>query len=341
MKTVLITFDYELFLGSRSGKADECMIGPTSRLLALLQDYGFKAVFFVDTVYLMRLGEIAHQYKDASRDLENILAQLSEMVQKGHAIFPHIHAHWLDAVYLPDKNEWSLENMRYYQFSALPGEQQQLLFDRSVQIIQSAAGYGGGDYRVDAYRAGGWSIQPFASFKPFFTRYGIKHEFSVIPGKYHFSNAHSFDFREAPIDRPVYTFSDDVCKRSQPGEFREWTISTLSMTPLERWLNFKVSGLIKRMGKKEGLKGSTVSSQIVDEGDLYRGKNSGRVVASFEGLNPFTLRKYLSIIKKTDYFHFISHPKLITGQEFKMIRILFKKLKKTGKIETDFRKAII
>lgn len=340
MKSVLFTFDYELFLGNRSGNVKECLLDPTSRLLELFQHYGFKAVFFVDTVYLMRLQDIAATYAEAARDLADIQVQMAAIVEQGHTVFPHIHAHWLDAVYMPSKNEWSLENTRYYQFSSVPTEVQELLFEKSMQIIRSLAGSVEQNYKVDAYRAGGWSIQPFSHFKPHFLKYGIMHEFSVIPGKYHFSDAHVFDFRTASRNSSIYQFSDDPCVEDKAGPFTEWTISTLTMTRFEKWINFKVGGLIQRFGKIEKRKGTTVSSVIKEEGDSYGTKDKIRTTASFEGLNPFIFRKYISAIRKSCYFQFISHPKLITNRDFYLIEKLFSSLKNKYQIETDFRKII-
>jgi len=340
-KTVLFTFDYELFLGDRSGQPKDCVIDPTNCLLQLLGNFNFKGVFFVDTVYLMRLEEIAKVYEAASRDLSTIQQQLEEIVRQGHAIFPHIHAHWLDAVYDSEGNEWSLKDTRYYQFASLDIDRQTLLFDRSMQIIRSVTNKFPGHPEIDSYRAGGWSIQPFSHFKPHFLRYGITQEWSVIPGKYHFSSAHFFDFRKAPFGLPTYRFKEDPCEQDKSGYFTEWTISTLSLTPFEKWVNFKVSGLLRRLGKKKPMKGATVSSVTKEEGDSYQQGNISRVTASFEGLNPFMLRKYLSAIRKETYFHFISHPKLLSSFEFSMIEKLFASLKKKNSIQTDFRKATL
>ena len=50
-KLLLFTFDYELFLGDKSGSVQDCLITPTDHLISLLNKYEFKAYFFVDTVY--------------------------------------------------------------------------------------------------------------------------------------------------------------------------------------------------------------------------------------------------------------------------------------------------
>ena len=261
-KLLLFTFDYELFLGKKSGTVESCLISPTKRLLSLLKTYEFKGVFFIDTVYLLRLKEIAQQYSKAAIDQALINEQLKTIIEDGHYIFPHLHPHWLDAVYLPDVNEWSLTDLRYYQFSSLPAEKQDYLFSNSMATIQSIVQNSTTDYKIDSYRAGGWSIQPFEYFMPYFLKSGIYNEWSVIPGKYLISDAHTFDFRNAPAALPVYHFNNDVCIESNDGVFKEWTISCIAFSPIGKWLNFKINGVLKRLGKIEKRKGSTVSSVI-------------------------------------------------------------------------------
>jgi peptidoglycan/xylan/chitin deacetylase (PgdA/CDA1 family) len=241
-KLLLITFDYELFLGEHSGKVQECLISPTDQLLACLKKYAFKAVFFIDTSFILRLKEVASKHSLAKTDLEAIIGQLIRIVNNGHEIQPHIHPHWIDAVYNPDRNEWCLKEMRYYSFASLPNERRSDLFEQSVTFISSVLKQAGQNRPIDSYRAGGWSIQPFENFRPWFIHYGIKHEWSVIPGKYRFSDAHSFDFREAPTQVAVYRFDEDPCRKKESGPFTEWTISSLTMNPYEKWIDFKISG---------------------------------------------------------------------------------------------------
>ncbi|GGB08517.1 hypothetical protein [Puia dinghuensis] len=339
MKLVLFTFDYELFLGERSGTPAHCILSPTDKLLGLFGRFGFKAIFFVDTTYLLRLEEVAARHPAAAADLEAIRDQLKTMVRQGHYIFPHLHPHWLDAVYLPESNEWSLKDTRYYALSSISAEQRQRLFDHSVQTLGRLAASVLPDYRLDAYRAGGWSIQPFEDFRPLFLRHGIVHEWSVIPGKYLYSDAHSFDFRHVPAI-PVYRFDKDVCREDEQGPFREWTISCLPMTRRQRWLDFKFSGLLHRMGKITPLPGTTVSSTISKEGDALAPNGLVRLPASFERLNPYRLRKFRKAMRRISYYQFISHPKMLTPYDFKLVERLFRTLKKDKAVETDFRQGL-
>ena len=339
-KLLLITFDYELFLGEQSGNVQQCLINPTNHLLHCLDKHAFKALFFIDTVYILRLGEMAEKHGPAKADLDAITSQLVLLVKSGHEIHPHIHPHWLDAIYDSETNQWSLLEKRYYTFASISDEQRTKLFDHSVTHIRSVLDLAGCSQSVDSYRAGGWSIQPFGNFRPFFFKYGIKHEWSVVPGKYQVSDAHSFDFREAPVQESFYRFDEDPCRKNVNGPFTEWTISSLTMNRYEKWFDFKISGFLQRVGKRPAFKGKGIFSLIKEEGDRYCSGRSKRIIASFEGLNPFTLKKYLSVISRSDYFHFISHPKLITPFEFKMIDRLFRKLKGKYIIQTDFRKTI-
>ena len=47
-KNILLTFDYELFLGHISGSVNDCLILPTNKILSILSDQNIKhSMFFV------------------------------------------------------------------------------------------------------------------------------------------------------------------------------------------------------------------------------------------------------------------------------------------------------
>jgi hypothetical protein len=98
--------------------------------------------------------------------------------------------------------------------------------------------------------------------------------------------------------------------------------------------------MLQRLHITGKIAGSTIMFQVEKEGDLYSVGTVPRLVASFEGLNPYRVMRYLQLIKKADYFHFISHPKLINGFEIKMIDLLFRSLSRGAGVDTDFRKHV-
>jgi len=71
-KTLLFTFDYELFLGERSGDVIESVITPTQDVLNILDEYKIKAIFFVDTTWLIKLKELSTIYPACKKKLQHI-----------------------------------------------------------------------------------------------------------------------------------------------------------------------------------------------------------------------------------------------------------------------------
>ncbi|MBL7922866.1 MAG: hypothetical protein JNL88_01575, partial [Bacteroidia bacterium] len=219
-KNLLITFDYELFLGRRSGRPEDCMLHPTDLLRSILSHFKVKAVFFADTTYLCKLAELAPHHKQCAEDLDHISAQILQLVDDGHYVLPHIHPHWLDAVYSSTLREFDLSNITRYRFHQLSLAERDAVFSSSVEILQNIIHPKHPDYRINGFRAGGWSLQPFADFKPCFEKHGIVYDMSVVKGLYQFSNAQVYDYSDTP-DKPVYRFAQDVSVENGEGPFVE------------------------------------------------------------------------------------------------------------------------
>ena len=216
-----------------------------------------------------------------------------------------------------------MTNYRYYKFSSVPDNIKSNLFENSIRIIQKILHPLHNKYTIDSYRAGGWSIQPFSVFKDYFIKYGITNDFSVVPGKYLKSDAHDFDFRRAPL-KYQYQFDDNIEEEDINGLFTEWSISCVDLNKIENWVISKYLSLLHILKLNPKGKGSTVNSQIIDQGDIYISKFGGRrILASFEGLDLFFAWKNFKSIYKNNYFQFISHPKLLTNSNFRILRILF------------------
>lgn len=52
-KNAIITFDYEVFLGRNTGSVFNSVIRPTEEILKVLNRNKAKAIFFVDTTWLL------------------------------------------------------------------------------------------------------------------------------------------------------------------------------------------------------------------------------------------------------------------------------------------------
>ncbi|MGZ3883216.1 MAG: hypothetical protein ACXVPD_03270, partial [Bacteroidia bacterium] len=232
-KHLLLTFDYELYLGSLSGTVENCLIRPTSEILSILKEVGIRnAVFFVDTSYLIRIKA----NKNCVEDYKKLREQLIGILKEGHFIFPHIHPHWSDAVYDEQKNQWILNDLSKYRFHNISFADQVFYFEESIRLIQELQAAAGVNYAIDSYRAGGWCLQPFDKFMPFFKKHGIRYDFSVLKGFRKITNDVYYDYTKVS-PKPVYKFSESVDVEDKNGSFTELSISSINISYQSPFLN--------------------------------------------------------------------------------------------------------
>ena len=337
-KKLLITFDYELFLGRRSGSVKNCLILPTSKVLEVLNRHKIKAIFFVDLTYLSQLNSIKNSRKLAMSDFKEIETQLSVIQDTGHKIYWHIHPHWLDAIYLPKINQWDLSSKKRFTISNLTQNETNYIFQKSFEILKE---FNLNEQAV-GFRAGGLYVQPFFKLKPFFKKYNIHYDFSVLQGAKSSDSKgrFSFDYSDCP-KIPVYHFSNDVNKIDENGPFTE-----VSMKQIELKNGYKIAnGLFYRLMKKRShhiIFGDGNSSGNIINKPENRRKNYFRAfeTASIEMINPVRTRLYMKELKKNNFIHFISHPKLFNPYSIKQFDIFLKKVIKNFTIETDLNKII-
>ena len=217
---VMQTFDYELFLTKRSSLVNDCILQPTEGLIDFFDEYGGKATFFVDTVYLQRLLEI--KVPASKEDYSSIKDQLVELVSKGHRIELHLHPHWIDARY--SRGEWFFDSYNRYRLHALQQKQIIDMFVSGKQLLEDIGRQAHKSYQVISFRAGGWCIQPFLKVKPGFEQAGIKIDCSVQPKFKKQSLPHNYDFSDANL-LSHYFFSEDPLVPDIQGDFLEIPVS--------------------------------------------------------------------------------------------------------------------
>jgi hypothetical protein len=218
MPNVYITFDYELFFGT-SGTPVRCIFAPTDRLRPLLRDSGIRATFFVDTLYYRRLAA-----NDATRaDAERMREQLTALAAEGHALGLHLHPHWLDATYAAP--HWAFPSYDRYRLDALSCDAVTALFVEGAAQLNQIYHAAGRDDTIDAFRAGGWCVQPFAKLAEGFRQVGITIDSSVGHGMCSHGAHHAFDFRTAPAS-DLYRFSTAPTRAEPDGPFWELPLTT-------------------------------------------------------------------------------------------------------------------
>jgi hypothetical protein len=193
-------------------------------------------------------------------------------------------------------------------------------------------------YCFDGYRAGGWCIQPFEDFRPFFEKYDIRYEFSVRPGYKQLTTAHQYDFLNAPA-KPIYNFEVDLLTADANGKYREFTISSIKkITGVYNFLNRLLYKTIFRKGNKGFGDGTTVYAEPIDDNATYWMNNSDMEMVSIENMTAAKLKAYKKFVSKENYIQFLSHPKLINNHHFFCLNLFLKTATKKYFINTDFRK---
>jgi hypothetical protein len=311
---LLLTFDYELFLGDRSGTVENCLITPTEELLIVLSNHQAKSIFFIDTLYLYSLKQAGINYPKAREDYKRITQQLLHIAEEKHYIFYHLHPHWLDSIYLPEINQWNLKDDRHYAVSSLSEEDYTRAFRISKDVMEEI--FANKNLSHNGFRAGGLYIQPFNFFKKFFETSNIRFDFSVLPGFRSNQKYYSLDFSEINTQHP-YHFNENVTDRTLTGKFLEFPISSITISGLRKIINSMVLRLSSRMERSTIRWGDGMSSSTRL---LPKRKNTWwrtTETVSVEMMSDLKIKPYLEALKQRPFLHMISHPKLFTPRHLK------------------------
>lgn len=224
---VFLTFDYELFFGSRTGTVERCMTEPTERLLALARKHHTPMTFFIDIGHVIALERYMDQHPALQQDHQKVTAQIRSITEAGSDVQLHIHPHWEKAVY--DGNRWVIDPRGCYKLSDFPQQEMENIVRKYKARLDALSGR-----KSHTFRAGGWCIQPFAILENVFGELGLKYDTSVFPGGHFEAGEYAFDFRNAPR-QSQYTFQHDVCVEVPGGTFTEYPIGSYRYSPLFYW----------------------------------------------------------------------------------------------------------
>lgn len=315
-KKVILSYDYELFFGDRSGTVQKTLIEPTNQLLDAMDSVGFKGNFFIDWQMLKYLS--LENDERCRQDHAAIVNQLKDMVRRGHRIELHIHPHWVDAKYNGD-GTWNFDEFRHYSLNSFTEKEIVQIFKEGADLLTSIAREVDPNYKMCAFRAGGWAIQPFEKVKKGMDAVGICLESSVMPGFKIICKNSQCDFLHAPIkNEGYYRFSKDVCVEDISGNYIEVPISTIVPSFLLR--------AIRKTSKIVGMDFSTIAdgthirkNDPPDQGTIL----DKRIVATISYYNPL-MTALLPFYSKTDITCFIEHPKDVTKYVFACMAALGK-----------------
>jgi len=311
MSRAILTFDYELFLGKRSGTAIKSIIEPTYKIIELLEEYDAKAIFFVDVTYLMTLQKYNH------KDLRPIIKQIKKLISIGSTVELHLHPQWLDAKIKGD--EWEFVSFDRYRLHSLQESEIEKLFSDGVKFLENIT-----NTKVVAFRAGGWSITPFKVLKNSFLKNGIKLDMSVLEGFYEKSlPMHYYDFLDTP-KKEYYRFEDEVTQEDINGHFLEVPVTTYFMNGYDLLINifFRKINKDNIFGDGRGLESANIQQNMIKR--VFE-KNLRK--ATIEGQSFYFFKKSLKQIENRELLSYVMHPKTLNNTALKNMEYLLQKYK--------------
>ena len=195
------------------------------------------------------------------------------------------------------------------------------MFREGIEVLEQIGREVDSNYQVCAYRAGGWSIDPFTKIRTCMIKHGILCDSTVCDGLYRSSHFQNYDFRYAP-DAEYWNFNKEPAIM-QEGPFIEIPITTYKYSPWNkviRKFRMKIEKTIhpnrcKYFGDGEGI--SLNDMQPKKSQSFFKRltqPNMYTLQDVFPGYNRQLLKK-----EKRNIINFISHPKKMNLNSFREI----------------------
>lgn len=240
MKQLILTIDYELFLGKETGDVQSCMIEPTEKLAKYLSFNNSKMTVFWDILHFYKLLELEKEYEELKKDRIAIENQIIKLVEYGHDIQLHLHPHWLDAEFINGKWEFTYDRFKLHSLTKVndPKDINSIFgcIKIAKELMENIVQRANKDHKVFSFRAGGYLIEPFDEISEALYSNGIYVDSSVCPELKNDSNIFSYNFKNYPNEK-VYRFDKKISEVNHHGKFMEIPITSI-FVPLYKRLYF-------------------------------------------------------------------------------------------------------
>jgi hypothetical protein len=307
---VVITLDYEIYFGARSGTAERTLLEPTEALMRLARRHAVPLVFFVDAMWLLRLREEAPRHAALMAEHYRVSQQLEHLVRAGHELQLHIHPHWQDTAWTD--TGWKMDLSRY-RIHAFSDAEIHDMVSRCTQALRALAG----KHAVRAFRAGGWCIQPFERLRQPLLDAGIRIDSTVFRGGSQHSDSHDYDFTEAPaLSR--WHFENDPLQAQAGGSFLEVPIASHRVSPWWFWRQ----GLVRQLRLPTHRPLGVGAAVKPGRADLVRKLTQATTsVVSLDGAKAGFLEAARQQYRRAgmEDFVVIGHPKAVTHRSLQLL----------------------
>lgn len=334
MLHVCVTYDYELFLGGSDYSEYEVLVQPTDDLMDLYHRLGICVTFFVDVCSVIRYRELG------MNDFPNMVdEQLAKMLSYGHDVQLHIHSQWVNATHDSTKWKWSEKE---YQLGEMPIDG---CVKTRVEIVRQGINYlekllqpQYPTYKVRAFRAGGYCLEPQKEILKLLYDCGIKVDSSAVYGSFYLRYPHYYDYRK--MLSPVGYFFDPrmgLNAESSMNDFRMYEVPIGSLKPLHRKLLYRKRYKKIHCGEMKGMyvSGNYRKSKIKEEIEILKGYMGGAYILTFDERTWDGMLEILDYsIRNQDidndevYIAIVGHPKLVTHDLLVNTELFLKNLQK-------------
>lgn len=306
---ILLTLDYELFLGSYTGSVQNCLIVPIEKMLDATKFYNVKFTVFVDSLFIYQLEKFSIKYSFLKSDLAKVKNHLRFLLEQGHDIQLHVHPHWYYSSF--NGEHWILDHL-HYKLSDLSEDEVDAVFKIARNILEDIIGK-----QPIAFRAGGFSAQPSSRLVRLFKENGIRIDSSVCPGTYYNSSQQQYDYSRCP-NRDRWFFEEDICQEQVNGSFLEIPITMAPFSPLFYW---KLSMIRCLKLPEHKLWGDGQAIRATAGNICQRLLRQTLGMATIDGFKINYLKNIYNRCRRTgkEYFCIIGHPKLANPYSIRML----------------------
>jgi hypothetical protein len=292
------------------------MIEPTEKLASIIEKNGSRMTVFWDILHYYQLLQLESLHLELKQDKLLIEKQILDLIRRGHDVQLHIHPHWLDAKY--ENGIWNFDYKRF-KLHTLSNENNpddintiigcvslsKKLMEHLIRKVKP-------EYKVNAYRAGGYLIEPFIKIKEALLINEIKIDSSVCPNSFNDNEIFSFDFRSYP-NKAKYNFESTPKAIENNGSFLEVPITTVKIPALIN-LFFKILRKIKYPDLEDERKGSGTGEYSKRKGIKVYNKIFSLIHSRVSQLTTdsnFKERLYYLVKRVGEHSTMILHPKLL------------------------------
>lgn len=324
---IYITFDYELFLGSRTGTVEKCLLEPTRRIMKIGKSNGVCFTFFVDVLYLMKAKEYIGRSEIMKQDYDLVCQQIRDLAKEGHSVQLHLHPQWYYSSYDLDQEKWRID-FEHYSLDACPMHDVEIMVKDGIKKLKEVSGK-----PVTAFRAGGYCFPRNPGYADILFKYGIIMDSSAFMFRKESTSFWNFDYSNI-INYERYRFDDSVNSAIENGRFEEYPIASAKMHPfycipkrlITGWI-YKEKGSVSGDGLGVGARQSIRAKM---RSRLYMMTHSIILPASIDSKKSVFIDSIMKIAvrKNNDTFVILGHPKNTSELGLKKLNDICNKYKK-------------